>query len=235
MWTGDMATEDGFDVEIDDLETFQKAVQRTSDEFRDGGFQTLAAMGQFSAASGLIQSGFTALTDFWRRHGENHSQATTLLQEAAMGLGALAQGATTVATSYQSGDGAGAGALNRIDGKAIDKLFAPPPKESRQPDSKGPKSPLVEELAKDIKKRLEEGNAANKDGIGLINEGATYWLDPYNGATVVTVPEQGTEPSDLHTSEPERELAPDLPYVDKYDEGARRESIRDALRPPKLS
>jgi hypothetical protein len=222
-----MAT-DGFDVELDDLSTFNNNVQRTGDELRDTGMQTVAALGQFAAASNLGSTG--VLPDLMRlssNHMTSQFQAGQVLQDTFLGMTTLAMGAQVIRNSYGTADGQGSEVLQRLDGAVVNKMFAPPKKGAQ--DAGGDASQeATTEAQKEIQEFLEQQNQENVDGLnGQINGGSGYWIDSYNGSTVVTVPEQGGQPETVYESPREDELGPDLPEIDKYDGDARYDESGD--------
>lgn len=219
---------DGFDVELDDLTTFFDTVQRAGEEFRDGGFQTLTAMGQFATASGLAAAGLQSLASASGQQMTGWESATTALQEGALGLSTLALGAHAIRASYTSADGQGASVLGRIDGGVVDKMFAPP-KEQEQGGA-GASGEAATDAQQDLLDRLEATQDENKnaleEGVDALNGGPNSYLDSYDGSTVVEVPGVGEQPDQRYESPREDELGPDLPEIDKYNEEARQEDLR---------
>jgi hypothetical protein len=223
---------DGFDVELDDLTTFNETIQRTGEDFRDGGFQTLAALGEFFNASGLGSTSLLNLTNVFSQHMDGQLAATEVHQYTSLGLSTLALGAGVIRQSYASTDGHGAAALAKIDAGVVDKMFAPPKPGAKT--GEGASQQEVDGAQQDLLDRLNRTAGENEDafnqGIDGIN-GADHYLDSYDGSTVVTVPEQGGLPGQEYRSPVEGELGPDLPDIDKYDESAREDEIRDIQQP----
>jgi hypothetical protein len=216
-----MAT-DGFDVELDDLSTFNTNVQRVGEEFRDTGMQTHAALGQFAVASNLGSTGLLPdLSRLSSNHMTSHFAAGQVLQETFLGLTTLAMGANVIRSSYGTADGHGADAMQRLDGAVVDKMFAAP-KKGEGDAGDGASKEATGEVQKEIQDFLEKQSDENVEGLNSqINGGADYWVDSYNGSVVVTVPEQGGQPETVYESPSENELGPDLPEIDKYNDGAR--------------
>jgi hypothetical protein len=227
-----MAT-DGFDVELDDLSTFNKNVQRTGEDFRDVGMQTLTALSEFATASNLGSAGLLPdLSVLSSNHLTNAFFAGQVLQDTFLGMTTLAMGANVIRTSYGSADGHGAEALQRIDGAVVNKMFAPP-KEGEQDAGGGASEGEISDAQQEIKDFLEQQDRENVDGLNGGNDligGSGHWVDSYTGSTVVTVPEQGGQPEIVYSSPREEELGPDLPEVDKYDDDARWDESRDIRR-----
>ncbi|MEJ3747607.1 hypothetical protein WEI85_30495 [Actinomycetes bacterium KLBMP 9797] len=228
--------QDGFDVELDDLTTFFEKIQQAGEDFRDGGFQSLAALGQFADASGLVQSGLAGMISASSQHLTGWGQAATALQGGALGLSTLALGASAIRAGYTSADALGASALGRIDGGVVDKMFAPPKKGDEASAGDAAPEKATGEAQQDLVDRLtqtqEGNNDALEEGVDMLNEpgdnGVRSWLDSYDGSTVVEVPGMGDQPDQTYTSPGENEIGPDLPEIDKYD-GETRE---DALKKP---
>jgi hypothetical protein len=223
-----MAT-DGFDVELDDLSKFNDNIQRVGEDFRDTSMQTLSALGQFAMASKLGSTGVLAdLSRLSSNHMTSQFAAIQVLQETFLGLTTLAMGAQVIRNSYGSADGQGAEALQRLDGAVVDKMFAPPKKGKEEDVAGGASEESTNEAYQDVKEFLEQQGQENVDALnsgGYGNSG--YWIDSYNGSTVVTVPEQGGQPETVYESPRENELGPDLPEIDKYNEDARIEESGD--------
>lgn len=221
-----MAT-DGFDVELDDLSTFNDKVQRVGEDFRDTSMQTHAALAQFATASNLGSTGVLPdLTRLSSNHMTSHFVASQVLQETFLGLTTLAMGANVIRTSYGTADGHGADAMLRLDGAVVDKMFAPPKKGEEA--TGGASKKATGEVQKEIQEFLEQQGQENVDGLNAqANGGAGYWVDSYNGSVVVTVPEQGGLPETVYESPREDELGPDLPEIDKYDGDARLDESSD--------
>lgn len=225
---------DGFDVELDDLTTFNETIQRTGEDFRDGGFQTIAALSEFFNASGLGSTSLLNMTNVFSQHMDGQLAATEVHQYTSLGLSTLALGADVIRQSYASADGHGAAALAKIDAGVVDKMFANPKKDEKKKDE-GASQQEVDDAQQDLLDRLnetaEENNEALKQGVDSLNDGSDHYLDSYDGSTVVTVPEQGGQPGREFTSPGENELSPDLPYIDKYDESTRKQDVRDIQQP----
>ncbi|MEH1129864.1 hypothetical protein [Micromonospora sp. CPCC 206061] len=226
----EMAT-DGFDVELDDLSTFNTNVQRVGEDFRDTGMQAHAALAEFAAASNLASTG--VLPDLGllsNRHMTEHLYAGQVLQETFLGLTTLAMGANVIRTSYGTADGHGADALLRLDGAVVDKMFAPP-KKGEEVVGGGASKKATGEVQKEIEEFLEQQSKENVDGLnGQVDGRSGYWIDPYDGSVVVTVPDQGGLPETVYESPQEDELGPDLPHIDKYNDDARWEESSDIRR-----
>lgn len=225
-----MAT-DGFDVELDDLSTFNTNVQRVGEDLRDTGMQAHAALAQFATASNLGSTGLLPdLSRLSSNHMTSHFAAGERLQETFLGLTTLAMGANVIRTSYGSADGHGADALLRLDGAVVDKMFAPP-KEGEDGAGGGASKEATEGVQKEIQDFLEQQGNENAAGLNSpITGGSGYWVDSYDGSVVVTVPEQGGQPETVYESPREDELGPDLPEIDKYNDEARWDESSDIRR-----
>ncbi|MCW6010147.1 hypothetical protein K1W54_37215 [Micromonospora sp. CPCC 205371] len=223
----EMAT-DGFDVELDDLSTFNDNVQRVGEDFRDTCMQAHAALAQFATASKLGATGVLAdLSRLSSNHMTSHFSAGQVLQETFLGLTTLAMGANVIRTSYGTADGHGADAMLRLDGGVVDKMFAPP-KKGEEGAGGGASKEATGEVQKEIQEFLEQQSDENVDGLNSQTIGGSgYWVDSYDGSVVVTVPEQGGRPETVYESPREDELGPDLPEIDKYNEEARWEESSD--------
>jgi hypothetical protein len=224
-----MAT-DSFDVELDDLSTFNDKVQRVGEDFRDTGMQTHAALAQFATASNLGSTGLLPdLSRLSSNHMTNHFLAGQVLQDTFLGLTTLAMGANVIRTSYGTADDHGADAMRRLDGAVVDKMFAPP-KKGEEDAGGGASKEATGEVQKDIEEFLEKQGKENVDGLNSQIGGSGYWVDSYDGSVVVTVPEQGGLPETVYESPREDELGPDLPEIDKYNDEARWDESADIRR-----
>lgn len=229
---------DGFEVELDDLSTFTETVQRAGEDFRDTGLQTLSALSQFAMASGLSSTAILAdMSRLSSNHMDSQLAASQVLMQSFMGLSTLSMGARVIRNSYGTADGQGADALQKIDGDVVDKMFAPP-KAGDTADGGDGSAESNNEAYQDTKEFLErqgQENIGALNGAGQTYVGGDYYIDSYNGSTVVTVPEQGGQPATGYESPAENELGPDLPEIDKYNEIDRYEDSNDIrFRLPEL-